>query len=188
MNRQEAMILLKEYTDKPGLLQHAFAVEAAMRAYAKTFGEDIEAWGAVGLLHDFDYQRFPSEMDHPYRGADILREKDVDEDWIEAIMGHADYTGVPRRSRMAKTLFAVDELCGFLVACALVRPSKSLDDLTPKSVHKKMKDKGFAAAVSREDIRSGASELGVDLTEHMAFLIEALRPIGDQLGLRMITP
>ncbi|QRN86093.1 HDIG domain-containing protein [Clostridia bacterium] len=186
MNRETAHALLTEYTDKKGLLQHAYSVEAAMKAYAKFFGEDEEAYGIVGLLHDFDYQRYPTEEEHPFEGAKILRGLGVDEEWVKAIMGHADYSGVARESQMAKTLFAVDELCGFIIACALVRPSKSLDDLKVKSVTKKLKDKRFAAAVSREDIRKGAAELGVELNEHISFVIEALRPVQESLDLNIM--
>lgn len=186
MNRETALSLLMEYTDKKGLLQHAYSVEAAMKAYAKLFGEDEEAYGIVGLLHDFDYQRYPTPKEHPFEGAKILRELGVDEEWVKAILGHADYSGVARESQMAKTLFAVDELCGFLIACALVRPSKSLDDLKVKSVTKKFKDKRFAAAVSRDDIRNGAMELGVELPEHISFVIDALRPIQKSLDLNTI--
>ncbi len=183
MNREQAYELLTEYTDKKGLLQHAFAVEAVMRAYARSFGEDEESYGIVGLIHDFDYQRYPTEKEHPFEGARILRELGVEEEWVKAIMGHAKYSGVARESRMAKTLFAVDELCGFIIAYALVRSSRSLDGLKVKSVTKKMKDKRFAAAVSREDIRKGAEELGVGLSEHIAFVIEALRPVQGTIGL-----
>ena len=174
---------MNEYTKKPGLIKHALAVEAAMRAYARKFGEDEEAWGIVGLLHDFDYEKYPSPDDHPIRGTEILREKNVPEKWVEAILGHADWTGVKRESRMAKTLFAVDELTGLIVAAALVRPSRSLSDLKVKSVKKKIKDKSFAAAVSREDISKGAEELGVPLDEHIALVIEAMRSISHSLGL-----
>jgi putative nucleotidyltransferase with HDIG domain len=159
------------------------AVEAAMRAYAKKFNEDEEAWGTVGLLHDFDYERFPTAEDHPYRGAEILREKGVDESWIKAILGHADYTGVERDTLMAKTLFAVDELTGMITAATLVRPSKKIEDLKVKSVKKKLKDKSFAASVNRDDIKKGAEELGVDLSEHIQFVIDAMKSVSDDLGL-----
>ena len=184
MTRQEAMELLKEYTKRENLIQHALGVEAAMSAYARHYGEDVEAWRAVGLLHDFDYEAFPTEEEHPWRGADILRERGVREEWVRAILGHADYTGVPRDSLMARVLYAVDELTGFILASALVRPSRSLDDLSAKSVKKKLKDKRFAAAVSREGIRQGARELGVDLDEHIGFVIEAMRPVQEDLGLK----
>jgi len=158
MTREDAYALLTEYTKKENLIKHALAVEAAMRAYARKFGEDEEAWGIVGLLHDFDYDMYPSLEDHPFKGAEILREKGYPEEWIEAILGHAEHTGVPRTTRMAKTLFAVDELCGFITAVALVRPDKKLESVKVKSVKKKLKDKAFARQVSREDIRKGAEE------------------------------
>ena len=183
MDRKEAYDLLTEYTKKPGLIKHALGVEAVMRAYAVTFGEDPEAWGIVGLLHDFDYERYPTAEEHPYKGAEILRERGIPEEWVEAVLGHADYTGVERKTKMAKTLFAVDELTGFIVAVALVRPSKKLEDVAVKSVKKKMKDKAFAAAVSRDDIRKGAEELGADLDEHIGFVLEAMKKSSDALGL-----
>jgi putative nucleotidyltransferase with HDIG domain len=183
MNREQAWELLNEYTKKENLIKHALAVEAAMRAYAKKFNEDEEAWGTVGLLHDFDYERFPTAEDHPYRGAEILREKGVDESWIKAILGHADYTGVERDTLMAKTLFAVDELTGMITAATLVRPSKKIEDLKVKSVKKKLKDKSFAASVNRDDIKKGAEELGVDLSEHIQFVIDAMKSVSDDLGL-----
>jgi len=183
MDRQEAWEILNEYTKNPNLIKHALAVESAMRAYAEKFGEDIETWAVVGLLHDFDYERYPTAEDHPYRGAEILREKGLDESLIEAIMSHADYTGVPRETQIAKTLFAVDELTGFIVAVALVRPDKKIDTVKPSSVKKKFKQKAFAAQVSRDDIIKGAEELGVDLTEHIGFVIEAMKKIADELGL-----
>ncbi len=183
MTREEAYSLLTEYTKKENLIKHALAVEAAMRAYARKFGEDEEAWGIVGLLHDFDYEMYPSLEDHPFKGAEILREKGYPEEWIEAILGHAEHTGVPRKTNMAKALFAVDELCGFITAVALVRPDKKLDSVKVKSVKKKLKDKAFARQVSREDIRKGAEELGVDLDEHIAFVLEAMKSVADKLGL-----
>ncbi|UCD29465.1 MAG: HDIG domain-containing protein [Planctomycetota bacterium] len=183
MTRDEAWSILNEYTKNPNLIKHALAVEAAMRAYAEKFGEDVETWGVVGLLHDFDYEKYPTAEDHPYRGAEILREKGVEEELIKAMMSHADYTGVPRDTKMAKTLFAVDELTGFIIAVALVRPDKKIATVTPKSVKKKFKQKAFAAQVSREDMTKGAEELGVDLSEHIALVIEALAKIADQLEL-----
>ncbi len=183
MTRDEAYQLLTEYTKKENLIKHALAVEAAMRAYARKFGEDEEAWGVVGLLHDFDYEVYPSLEDHPFKGAEILRQKGFPEEWVEAILGHAEHTGVPRKTLMAKTLFAVDELCGFITAVALVRPDKKLESVKVKSVKKKLKDKAFARQVSREDIRKGAEELGVDLDEHIAFVLEAMKGIAPQLGL-----
>ncbi|HXQ29827.1 MAG TPA: HD domain-containing protein [Gemmatimonadales bacterium] len=189
MNRDEAVALVEEHTQSPGLRQHMLAVEAAMRAYAQHHGEDPDAWGLVGLLHDFDYERYPNEAHaaddgHPSWGVDLLRERGIAEPMCRAILGHASYTGVPRDTPLARSLFAVDELCGFLVACALVRPSRSLSDLEVASVKKKLKDKAFARAVSREDIRLGAEELGVSLDDHIAFVIRALRPIEGTLGLR----
>jgi putative nucleotidyltransferase with HDIG domain len=188
MNRDEALALMHEYTESDALRKHMYAVEAAMRAYAVKQGEDQETWGLVGLLHDFDYERYPNDAhsateEHPSHGVGVLRERGVPEDMLSAIMGHASYTGVPRESPMAKTLFAVDELCGFLVACVLVRPSKSFEDLTVKSVKKKLKDKAFAKGVNREEVRQGAEELGVPLEEHVQFVIEALHPVERDLGL-----
>jgi len=188
VNRAEALSLMHEHTQSPSLRQHMLAVEAAMRAYASKFGEDAEAWGLVGLLHDFDYEKFPnaehSATDgHPAWGVDLLRSKGVAEPLLRAVLGHATYSGVPRDTSMAKTLFAVDELCGFLVACALVRPSKSFADLEVSSVKKKLKDKAFARGVNRDEVRQGAEELGVPLDDHIAFCIQALRPVEPSLGL-----
>jgi putative nucleotidyltransferase with HDIG domain len=182
-SREQALALLHEYTAKPGLIKHALAVEAAMRASAARYGADKNAWGLVGLLHDFDYERWPTAEDHPFRGAEILEEKGYPEWFRRAVLSHAAYSGVTRESPLEKSLFACDELCGFLTACALVTPSKSLHDVKVKSVRKKMKSKAFAAAVSREDILTGAEELGVELSEHIAFVLEALRGVADQLGL-----
>ena len=188
VNRAEALSLMHEHTQSPSLRQHMLAVEAAMRAYASKFGEDPEPWGLVGLLHDFDYEKFPnaehSATDgHPAWGVDLLRSKGVAEPLLRAVLGHATYSGVPRDTSMAKTLFAVDELCGFLVACALVRPSKSFADLEASSVKKKLKDKAFARGVNRDEVRQGAEELGVPLDDHIAFCIQALRPVEPSLGL-----
>jgi len=188
MTRDEALTLMYEHTQSPSLRQHMLAVEAAMRAYADRFGEDPEPWGIVGLLHDFDYEKFPnpehSATDgHPAWGVGQLRARGVDEAVCRAILGHATYSGVPRDTPMAKALFAVDELCGFLVACALVRPSKSFADLEVSSVKKKLKDKAFARGVNRDEVRQGAEELGVPLDEHIAFCIQALRPVEAALGL-----
>ena len=188
MKREEALELMHEYTPSGALRKHMYAVEAAMRAYAGKFGEDEETWGIVGILHDFDYERYPNNErspteEHPSAGVKVLRERGYPDEVCEAILGHADYTGVPRTSLMAKSLYAVDELCGFLVACALVRPSKSLQDLKVKSVKKKLKDKGFARAVNRDEIRQGAEEAGLPLDEHIQFVIEALRPVEINLGL-----
>ena len=188
MTRDDALALMHEYTPSEALRKHMYAVELAMRAYARKLGEDEERWGIVGLVHDFDYERYPNDAhspseEHPSWGVRLLRERGLDDAACEAILGHASYTGVARTSTMAKALFAVDELCGFLVACALVRPSRSLADLEVKSVKKKLKDKAFARGVNREDIMRGAEELGAPLDEHIQFLIEALRPDEVQIGL-----
>lgn len=188
MNRSEALALVHEYTQSDALRKHMYAVEAAMRAYARKNGADEEAWGVVGLLHDFDYERFPNDAhsatdEHPSEGVRILAARGLAEEMQRAILGHASYTGVPRETPMARTLFAVDELCGFLVACALVRPSRSLADLEVSSVKKKLKDKGFARGVSRDDIHQGVTELGVELDAHIQFLLESLRPVERELGL-----
>ena len=188
MNRDEALALMQEHTQSPSLRQHMLAVEAAMRAYAVKSGEDVESWGLAGLLHDFDYERYPKPEHsptegHPAWGVGQLRQKGVSDAVCRAILGHGDYTGVPRDTPMAKTLFAVDELCGFLVACALVRPSKSFSDLEASSVKKKLKDKAFARGVNRDDVRRGAEELGVPLDEHITFCIQALRPVEATLAL-----
>jgi putative nucleotidyltransferase with HDIG domain len=188
MNRDEALTLMHEYTESDALRKHMYAVEAAMRGYAQRLGEDEETWGLVGLLHDFDYERYPNpdhraDAEHPSYGVGVLRDRGLPEPLLEAILGHASYTGVPRTSLLAKALFAVDELCGFLVACALVRPSKSLQDLSVKSVKKKLKDKAFARGVNRDEVRQGAEELGVPLEEHIATVIEILRPVEHDLGL-----
>ena len=188
MTRDEALQLMLEHTQSPSLRQHMLAVEAAMRAYAAKLGEDSDTWGIVGLLHDFDYEKFPNQEHsptegHPAWGVRLLREKGVPEPLCRAILGHGNYTGVPRDSRMAQTLFAVDELCGFLVACALVRPSRSFADLEVSSVKKKLKDKGFARGVNREEVTQGAAELGVPLDDHIGFVIQALRPAEGALGL-----
>jgi putative nucleotidyltransferase with HDIG domain len=188
MTRDEALALMQEHTQSPSLRQHMLAVEAAMRAYAAKSGEDVEVWGLAGLMHDYDYERYPNPEHsptegHPAWGVQQLREKGVAEPVCRAILGHGSYTGVPRDTLMAKTLFAVDELCGFLVACALVRPSKSLSDLEVSSVKKKLKDKAFARGVNRDEVRQGAEELGVPLDEHIAFCIHALRPVEATLGL-----
>ncbi|HWO57605.1 MAG TPA: HDIG domain-containing protein [bacterium] len=183
MTRDEAWALLGEHTQNPSLIKHMLAVEAAMRAYARKFGEDEETWGIIGLLHDFDYEKYPTRDDHPFRGAEILRARGVAEDWITTILSHADYTGVPRTSRRDKTLFAVDELCGFLTACAYVRPDRKIATVEVESVRKKLKQKSFAAQVSREDIIRGAEELGVPLDEHIAFVRDAMAQIAGALGL-----
>lgn len=183
MNRSEALDLLYEWTLKDGLRKHALSVEAAMRAYARKFGEDEEKWGVVGLVHDFDYERHPDAESHPYRGAEHLRSIGLPEDMVLAVLGHAAYTGVPRDTPMAKTLFAVDELCGLVTAAALVQPDKRLSSVTVPSVIKKMKDKAFARQVSREEIRTGAQDLGVSLEEHVGAVLGALQGASQSLGL-----
>jgi putative nucleotidyltransferase with HDIG domain len=183
VNRDANLALVREYTRSEGLIKHMLAVEAAMRAYARKWGEDEEEWGTVGLLHDFDYERWPNPPDHPLRGAEILAARGYPDDVIYAIKSHADYlTDCPRVSRLDKALYACDELCGFITACALVRPDR-LEGLTAKSVRKKMKQPSFAAAVNREDIVAGAADLGVDLDEHIEFCIGAMREAADDLGL-----
>jgi putative nucleotidyltransferase with HDIG domain len=183
MTRSEAWGLLTEFTQSESLRKHALAVEACMRAYARKFGGDEELWGVVGLVHDFDYEKYPSLDDHPYKGNAILAERGVGEDIRRAIMSHADYTGVTRDSDLEKTLFACDELAGFITATALVKPNKSLAEVDAKSVRKRMKDKAFARSVSREDIVNGAAGLGVDLDEHITFCIEAMKSVAGELGL-----
>jgi putative nucleotidyltransferase with HDIG domain len=186
--RADALSLMKEYTQSQSLRAHMLSVEAAMRAYAEKNGEDVERWGLAGLIHDFDYERFPNDAhspteEHPAEGVRILAREGLPEEAQRAILGHATYCGVPRETPMARALFAVDELAGFLVACALVRPSRSLADLEVASVRKKLKDKGFARGVSRDDVIRGAEELGVPLDEHIAFVLAALRPHERTLGL-----
>jgi putative nucleotidyltransferase with HDIG domain len=183
MNRQSAYSLVTEFVKNENLIKHMLAVEAAMRAYAVKLGEDPDYWALPGLLHDFDWEIHPTLDEHPQKGAPILRERGVPEDIIRCIQSHAEHTGVPREKPMDRALFAVDELTGLITACALVRPSKSLMDLTAKSVKGKWKDKGFAAGVNRADIELGARELGVDLTEHITTVIEAMRTIAPELGL-----
>jgi putative nucleotidyltransferase with HDIG domain len=182
VNREESWKLLCEWTESDSLRKHMLAVEAAMRAYARKFGEDEEKWGITGLLHDMDYEKHPTPDEHPMVGVRELARRCYPEDVLHAIKGHADYLEVPRDTLMAKTLYAVDELSGFIVACALVRP-EGLEGLKAKSVRKKMKQKGFAAAVSREDIVRGAEELGVNLGEHIEFVAGALRESSGALGL-----
>ena len=184
LNRENAWQLLNEYTKSDSLLKHALGVEAAVRGYARSFGEDDEAWGIVALLHDFDYERWPTREDHPFRGVEILRGKGYP-DWVtRAILSHADYTGVPRETRLEKTLWACDEMAGFVTAASLVRPSKSVLDLEATSVVRRMKDKAFARAVPREDLRRGADELGLPLEEHIANVITFMRAQADAIGLR----
>ena len=181
MNRSDAIALLQEYTTNQALLKHMYAVEVAMRAYATKFGEDEEIWGIVGLLHDFDYERYPNAPDHPLKGSEVLKERGYPEDVRRAILSHATYTGVPRDSAMARSLFACDELCGFIMACAVVRPNK-LADLEVSSVKKKLKDKAFARNVNREDIAQGCAELGIPMEEHVQFVIESMKSISAELG------
>jgi putative nucleotidyltransferase with HDIG domain len=183
MNREDAWCLLTEFTQSESLRKHALAVEACVRAYARKFGEDEETWAIVGLIHDFDYEKYPSAEDHPFRGSEILAERGVSEEIRRAILSHANYSGVPRVSMLEKTLFACDELAGFITATALVKPSKSLNEVDAKSVRKRMKDKAFARSVSREDIVNGAAEMGVDLDEHITFCVEAMKGIAEKLGL-----
>src|SRR5947207_3426820 len=182
-DRAAAWNLLTEFTQSESLRKHALAVEACMRAYARKFGADEELWGVVGLIHDFDYEKWPSLDDHPYRGNAILKERGYSDEIRRAIMSHAEYSGVTRDSTMEKALFACDELAGFITAVALVKPGKSLAEVDAKSVRKKMKDKAFARSVSRDDIVNGARDLGVDLDEHIAFCIEALKGIAWELWL-----
>ena len=183
MDREAAWCLLTEFTLSESLRKHALAVEACMRAYARKFGGDEALWSIVGLLHDFDYEKYPSLEDHPYKGNEILKERGYSDEIRKAIMSHAEYTGVSRDIPMEKALFACDELAGFITAVALIKPGKSLAEVDTKSVRKRMKDKAFARKVNRDDIVNGAAELGVDLDEHIAFCIEALKPIAGDLGL-----
>ena len=183
MDRQQSWELLCEYTQSENLRKHALAVEAAMRAFARRFGEDEELWGIVGLVHDFDYEKYPTAQDHPFKGAEILREKGWPEEIVRAVLSHAPYTGITRDSLMEKTLFAVDELTGLITAVALVRPSKNIRDVKIRSVKKKWKDKSFAAGVNRADIEEGAADLGIELSEHIAIVLEAMQGIADDLGL-----
>jgi putative nucleotidyltransferase with HDIG domain len=183
--RDEALALLHEFTKTDSLRKHALAVEQAMKACARKYApeEDAVQWGMAGLLHDFDYEAYPNADQHPFVGSKILEERGFDEQLRTAIMGHAPYTNVPRETLMAKALFACDELCGFLTACALVQPSKALADVKASSVKKKLKDKAFARTVNREDIYNGVQELGVDLEEHIEFVRQAMLEIADEIGL-----
>jgi len=184
LSREQAWGLVTEYTQSESLRKHMLGVEAAVRGYARHFGEDEDDWGAVALLHDFDYERYPDQQNHPFRGVEILKEKGYP-DWVtRAILSHADYSGVTRDSRLEKTLYACDEMSGFVTACSLVRPSKSILDLEPASVMKRMKDKAFARAVSRDDLRKGAEELGLPLDQHITNVIAFMREQVDALGLR----
>ncbi len=183
MSRQDDLALLHEYTNSDSLIKHMLAVESAVRAYARKFGEDEEKWGAAGLLHDFDYERWPNPPDHPLKGAAILTQRGYADDVIYAIKSHADYLeDCPRVSLLDKALYACDELCGLLTACALVRPTR-LEGLKAKSVRKKMKQASFAAAINRDDIIRGAEDLGVELNEHINFCIAAMQSIAEELGL-----
>ncbi len=187
-SRAEALALMQEFTASESLRKHMLGVEAAMRAYAEHFGEDPERWGLAGLIHDFDYERYPNAAhsateEHPAWGVRFLRERGWPEDVLQAILGHAAYTGVSRDTRMAKTLFAVDELSGLITATALVKPTKSVHDVDAKSVRKKMKDKAFAKGVNREDVLLGTQEMGVDLEQHIQFVIDAMRRVADAIGL-----
>jgi putative nucleotidyltransferase with HDIG domain len=187
--REDAWTLLCEYTQNENLRKHALAVEACVRAYARKTGADEELWGLAALLHDFDYERWPNDAhspteEHPAAGSQILRERGYSEEIIRAILSHAHYTGVPRQTPLEHTLFACDELAGFLTACALVKPGKSIFEVEPDSVKRKLKDKAFARGVNRDDVRQGAEELGIPLEQHVAFCIEAMRGVADALGLR----
>lgn len=182
-DRTAAWNLLTEFTRSESLRKHALAVEACMRACARRFSADEELWGVVGLIHDFDYEQYPTPQEHPFKGNEILEQRGYSQEIRRAILSHADYSGVVRETRMEKALFACDELAGFITAVALVKPGKSLAEVDPKSVRKKMKDKAFARSVSRDDIVNGARELGVDLDEHIAFCIEAMKGIAGHLGL-----
>jgi putative nucleotidyltransferase with HDIG domain len=184
LSREQAWALLTEFTLNENLQKHALAVEAAVRGYARLWGEDELAWGVTALLHDFDYDRYPDLADHPFRGAEILRERGYPEWLVRAVLSHADHTGVARESRLEHALFACDEMAGFVTAAALVRPSKSLLDLEAKSVVKRMKEKAFARAVNRDDLRRGAEEIGVPLEDHVARVIAFMREQADALGLK----
>lgn len=186
--RDDALALMHEFTPSESLRKHMYSVEAAMRAYATSWGEDVERWGLAGLMHDFDYERWPNaehlaDAEHPAEGVRLLRSRGYPDDVLQAILGHAHYTGVARETRMAKTLFAVDELTGLITATALVKPSKSVHDVDARSVLKKMKDKGFARGVSRDDVINGAAELGVELEAHIQFVIGAMQAKAADLGL-----
>jgi putative nucleotidyltransferase with HDIG domain len=191
-NREDSWKLLCEYTQSESLRKHALAVEACVRAYARKLGADEELWGLAALLHDFDYERWPNAdhhptQEHPYEGSKILRERGYSEEMITAILGHADYSGVPRVSPLDHTLFACDELSGFLTACALIKPSKSINEVETASVKKKLKDKAFARGVNRQDVYKGSEEIGIPLDDHIAFCIAALRAIASELGLAGVT-
>ena len=182
-DRQAAWSLLTEFTASENLRKHALAVEACMRSYARKFGEDETKWAVVGLIHDFDYEKYPSLDDHPFKGQAILKERGWPEEICRAVLSHANHGGVPRETPLEKALFACDELAGFITATALIKPNKTLAEVDAKSVRKRMKDKAFARSVSREDIVNGAADLGVDLDEHIAFCIEAMKSVAGELGL-----
>jgi putative nucleotidyltransferase with HDIG domain len=184
LSREDAWALMTEYTQGESLRKHMLAVEAAVRGYARQFGEDEEDWGVVALLHDFDYERYPDQQNHPYRGVEVLKARGYPEWVTRAILSHADYSGVPRASRLEKTLYACDEMSGIVTAASLVRPSKSILDLEASSVMKRMKDKAFARAVNRDDLRRGAEELGIPLDQHITNVITFMREQADALGLR----
>jgi len=184
LSREDAWVLLTEYTQGESLRKHMLAVEAAVRGYARQFGEDEDDWGVVALLHDFDYERYPDQENHPYRGVEVLKARGYPEWATRAILSHADYSGVPRESRLEKTLYACDEMSGIVTAAALVRPSKSILDLEASSVMKRMKDKAFARAVNRDDLKRGAEELGLPLDQHITNVIAFMRVQADALGLR----
>jgi putative nucleotidyltransferase with HDIG domain len=184
LTRDRALALMTEYTQSESLRKHMLAVEAAVRGYARLWGENEDEWGVVALLHDFDYERWPDQENHPYRGVEILKAQGYPEWVTRAILSHAEYSGVPRESRLEHTLWACDEMAGFVTAAALVRPSKSVLDLEASSVIKRMKDKAFARAVSRDDLRRGAEEIGLPLDQHIANVIASLRERADDLGLR----
>ena len=183
MNRDQALAILYEFTKSESLRKHALAVEACVTAYARKFGEDEAKWSVTALLHDFDYEMHPQAPEHPMKGEPILAERGVDPEIRRAILSHANYSGVPRESRLEKTLFACDELAGFITAVTLVKPSRSLNEVDAKSVRKRMKDKAFARSVSRADITNGAADLGIDLDEHITFCVEAMKTIAERLGL-----
>jgi putative nucleotidyltransferase with HDIG domain len=182
-NREYCLSILQEYTKSDSLLKHAYAVESCVRAYAGKFNEDVEYWGNVALLHDFDYEKFPTAEEHPFKGAEILKEKGFDDIFVKSILSHADYSGELRDTLLKKVLFACDEIAGFITAVTYVRPSKSISEVELKSVKKKMKDKAFARAVSRDDIINGAEGLGIPLDEHIQFCIDAMKKNKDELGL-----
>jgi putative nucleotidyltransferase with HDIG domain len=182
-NRDYCLQILKEHTKSDSLLKHAYAVESCVRGYAEKYNENVEYWGNAALLHDFDYEKYPSEKEHPFKGSEILEELGFEDEFRRVILSHAEYSGVPRDSLQSKVLFACDELAGFITAVAYVRPSKSIDEVEVKSVKKKLKDKAFARAVSRDDIEKGAVELGIPLEEHIQFCIECMKKDKELLGL-----